>query len=188
MYKTINQVLELTTLSKPQVDRNYYKLPKEYKEQQLIRLNKGIREVHETIVSELITRKRKREFTEKDIQALLYNDWDYFGTVRPYGKQSVEYCKAIIGIMFMHLVEKHGATKVKLIYFVEDPQNQTHVHYLLQVEGLTNIKQITENHLRLISECNTHLVKYDVEQGDRCKSYITKEQNENEGCWGYLEN
>jgi hypothetical protein len=186
MYKTINQVLELTTLSKPQVDRNYYKLPKDYKEQELIRLHKGLREVHEIVIPELITRKRKRDFTEKDIRALLYNDWSYFGTAKPYGNNSVEYCKVLMHHLFMHLVEKHKA-RVKLIYFVEDPTNQTHVHYLIQVDGMTNVKPTVENHLRLLTKCNTHFVKYDAEQGERCKDYITKDLLKNQDCWGYLE-
>jgi hypothetical protein len=186
MYKTIKEVLQLTTLSKPQVDRNYYKLPLEYKEQELIKLNKGIREVHDTIIPELITRRRKRDFTEKDIKAILYNDWSYFGTVKPYGKTSVEYCKVLMNHLFMHLVEKHKA-KVKLIYFIEDPSNQTHVHYLIQVTGMVNVKPTVEIHLRKISECNTHFVKYDAEQGERCKDYITKDLLTNQDCWGYLE-
>lgn len=186
MYKTIKEVLQLTTLSRPQVDRNYYKLAKEYKEKGLIRINNGVREVHSTIIPELVTRKRKRDYTENDIPALLCNDWDYFCTVKPYGNVSIEYCKSLMEQLFKHLLEKYKA-KVKLIYFIEDPINQTHAHYLLKVEDLKNTKQIVENYLRFLSDCNTHVVKYNEELGDRGKSYITKDLWKNQDCWGYLE-
>jgi len=186
MYRTIKEVLKLTTLSKPQVDRNYYKLPKEYKEKGLIKINNGVREIHSTIIPDLITRKRKRDYTENDIPALLCKDWDYFCTVNPSCNVTTQYCKALMEALFKYLVEKHKV-KVKLIYFIEDPTNQTHVHYLLKVEDLKNTKQIVENHLRLLSICNTHLVAYDEERGERCKSYITKDLLTNQDCWGYLE-
>jgi hypothetical protein len=180
MYLTINEILnQYTTLSKPQLDRNYYQLPEEYKQKELIRLKNGLREIDISILPEIIYRKRKREFNENDIPALLYNNWSYYGEFHPTGNKSIEYCKVIMEHLFRCLEEKHKSD-VRLIFFIRRSDNFTYVHYLLQVDDMTNIKQVVENYLKLISECETIIAKYD-------KDFITKDLLQNQECWGYLE-
>lgn len=188
MFRTIREILPLTTLSKPQVDRNYYKVKDEYIPLGLIYKDEdNTRWVHDDVLPSIITRRRKRKFTNEDINALLFERWSYFGTYAPEDRVSREHCKAMMEVLFNHLSSKHEG-KIKLIYFIENPDTNIHVHYLLRVEGYTNLKGDIENMLRSIVRCNTHFEVYDPEQGDRCKSYITKDLLVNPNEWGYHEN
>lgn len=188
MFRTIREILPLTTLSKPQVDRNYYKVKDQYIPLGLIYKDEdNTRWVHEDVLPCIITRKRKRTFTEKDIKALMYENWSYFGTYAPEDRVSIEHCHAVMEVLFNKLSSNH-TDKIKLIYFIENPDTNIHVHYLLKIEGYSNLKSEVENFLRSIVSCNTHFEVYDPEQGDRCKDYITKDLLLNPTGWGYHEN
>ncbi len=186
MYITINEILKnYTTLSKPQLDRNYYKLPKEYKEQKLIRLNNGIREVDDSILPELIYRKRKRKYNENDIPALLFNDWNYYGVIPFNGNYSNEYYDAIFSITLNHLTEKHGITDFKVFYIIDREQSQ--LSYMLMVEEGVNIKRVLKDYIYLIAQTNTNLLVFEDEQREQTKEFIKDEVKRKEVCWGYLE-
>lgn len=184
MYRTIRELLPLTTLGIAQVNRNYYRVKDQYEPLGLIYKDEdNTRWVHKDAEPSIITRRRKRKFIQDDIDALMYTNWSYFGTYCPEDKVNIEHCKAVMVIVFNHLSTTHDG-KVKLIYFIENPDTNIHVHFLLQIEDYTNLKKILENKFRVIIKCNTLVKVYDPTLSYNCKNYITKDLLKYPNTWG----
>ena len=187
MFRTIKELLPLTTLSIAQVNRNYYRVKEEYEPLGLIyKDDENRRWVHKDAEPSIITRRRKRKFVSDDIEALMYTDWSYFGTYCPEDKVSIQHCKAMMEILFNHLSKNHDG-EIKLIYFIEHPDTNIHVHFLLQIEDYPNLKAEVENYLSSTITCNTLIKVYNPDIGDDCKDYITKDLLLNPNGWGYFE-